>query len=272
MRDHAEFGGGHDEEILNTNIDGAFKKLHIKHENWEFNVMPTPQTDGYLNFMKKQLVADNPIIWMVMFDSDSKPDDDYTMDNQTNGIYGHIEPVVGIMSNQPLSDGTVYDDDVFAYFDDASKSTHYATATNVPGTCQFSGKHCTPKCKSGFYGQCVWDQRGYIYAVLDLDDVRDAAPVSLSISPFASEPYTRGGSNPIDITGTLTVSKLKAGSKYDIYRWDSAEEAFMYNDAKKIETFSATSDTYTFEDPKKFLSNSATYYRCVPASDASVVV
>jgi len=97
--------------------------------------------------------------------------------------------------------------------------------------------------------------------------------VSLSISPFASEPYTRDGhSDPIDITGTLTVSKLETGSKYDIYRWDTAEDAFVYNDANKIQTFTAASDTYTFEDPKKFLSNSATYYRVVPASSRDVIV
>ena len=48
-------------------------------------------------------------------------------------IDGHIEPVVGIMSDHPFSDETVYDDDVFAYFDDAGKTTHYVTSSKVPG-------------------------------------------------------------------------------------------------------------------------------------------
>ena len=96
--------------------------------------------------------------------------------------------------------------------------------------------------------------------------------MSLSISPFASEPYTRGGEKPIEITGTLTASGLKAGSKYDIYRWDSAEAAFVYKDSNKIETFTATNNTYAFKDPNSFLSNSATYYRCVPASGSNVFV
>jgi hypothetical protein len=273
VRDHAEFGGGHDEEILNTNIDSAFEKLHIRHDNFEFNVLPTPQSTEYLKFMKKHLVADNPVIWMVMFDGDSSPTAGYTMDNTTNGIYGHVEPVVGIMSDHDLSDGTVYDDDVFAYFDDASKTTHYATATEVPGQCEFQAgaATCQSRCPTGYFGQCVWDQRGYIYAVQDLADARDAVPVSLSISPYASEPYTRGGETPIDITGTLTISELKVGMTYDIYRWDSAEDAFVYNDAHKIRTFTATSDTEAFEDPTKFLSSSATYYRCVPATEQVIV-
>merc|ERR1711939_603783 len=105
----------------------------------------------------------------------------------------------------------------------------------------------------------------------DFADEREALPVSLSISPFASEPYTRGGEKAIDITGTLTISSLTPGEQYDIYRWDSAEEAFMYKDAHKIKTFTAKEDSYTFEDPTKFLSSSATYYRCIPASSGIVV-
>jgi len=181
--------------------------------------------------------------------------------------------VVGIMSNNPFTDETVYDDDIFAYFDDASKATYYVGPQKIPGTCKFGGgKHCTARCNSGFMGQCVWDQHGYVYAILDLADEHDSVPASLSISPFASEPYTRGGSKPIDITGTLTASELKIGSKYDIYRWNSAQDAFVYTDANKIETFTATNGTHTFEDPKKFLSNSATYYRVVPASGSDLVV
>jgi len=273
VRDHAKFGGGHDEEILNTNIDGAFKKLHIKAEDFQFNVLPTPQADAYLKFMKKHLIADNPVIWMVMFNGDHSPDAGYTMDNQTNGIYGHVEPVVGIMSNHPFTDETVYDDDVFAYFDDAGKATHYVAPGKIPGECKFgSSKTCRSSCKTGPFGQCVWDQRGYIYAIQDFSDEHAAAPLSLSISPFASEPNTREGKKPIEITGTLTATELTTGSKYDIYRWDSAEDAFVYNDANKIETFTATKDTHTFEDPKKFMSSSATYYRCVPASGVAVMV
>jgi hypothetical protein len=279
VRDHAKFGGGHDEEILNTNIDGAFYKLHVKHDNFQFNVLPVPQADAYLKFMKKHLIANNPLIWMVMFDGGSSPDDGYTMDNQTNGIYDHIEPVVGVMSNYPLTDETVHDDDVFAYYDDAGKNTNYVVQSKVPGTCKFSDsnqKHCRHHCNSGFMGQCVWDQRGYIYAILDLADDSgpgsSALPTSLSISPFAEEPDTRSGERPREITGTLTVSDLKVGSTYEIYRWDKAEGAFVYTDANKIKTFTAAQDTFTYEDPKKFMSNTATYYRCVPARSSNVVV
>jgi len=213
---------------------------------------------------------------MVMFDGGSSPDDGYTMDNQTNGVYDHVEPVVGILSNSPLTDETVHDDDVFAYYDDAGKETNYVVQSKVAGSCKFptdgNQAHCRHHCSSGMFGQCVWDQRGYIYAILDLEDTREAVPASLSISPWASEPDTRSGDRPEEITGTLTMSGLTVGAKYDIYRWDSAEEAFAYKDANKINTFTATKDTFTYQDPKKFMSNTATYYRCVPATGSSVVV
>lgn len=272
VRDHAKSGGGHDDEILNTNIDGAFKKLRIQAEDFEFNLLPTPQSDEYLKFMKKQLVAENPVIWMVMFSGSTYPSPGYSMDNLTNGMYGHIEPVVGIMSNHELTDETVYEDDVFAYFDDASKLTYYVAVSDVSGQCTLGrfGKQCEASCPNSA-DQCVWDQRGYMYAVQDFTDQSNALPVSLSIHPFASEPYTRGGQKPIEITGTLTISNLVPEMQYDIYRWDSVEDAFVYSDVQKIKTFTATKDHYSFEDPKKFLSNSTTYYRCVPASSGVVV-
>merc|ERR1712023_76375 len=128
-------------------------------------------------------------------------------------------------SNHPLVDDTVHEDDVFAYFDDASRTTHYATPQNVPGDCSFgTRKTCRASCPTGIFGQCVWRQRGLIWAIQDFLDKHDSVPLSLSISPWASEPYTRGGAKPIEITGTLTATGLKAGAQYDIYRWSTAEE------------------------------------------------
>merc|ERR1719491_2278352 len=101
---------------------------------------------------------------MIMFNGDTYPDPGYEYDNSTNGVYGHIEPVVGIMSNHPLSDETVHEDDAFAYFDDASKTTYYVTPKRIPGDCSFGegGRSCRARCPTGFLGQCVWQQRGYI--------------------------------------------------------------------------------------------------------------
>mmetsp|Transcript_78167 Transcript_78167/g.203702 ORF Transcript_78167/g.203702 Transcript_78167/m.203702 type:complete len:358 (+) Transcript_78167:86-1159(+) len=266
VRDHATFGGGHDNEILNTNIDGALRKLKLRAEGFEYNVLPTPQSSQYLKFMKKSLSHSNPIIWMVMFGGDDYPDIEYKFDNTTNGVYAHIEPVIGIMSNHPLSDEAVHDDDAFVYFDDVDKITWYQKANEVSGDWSPGSKARCP----GLETQCVWKERGYIWSIQGFLDHRpDALPASLSISPWASEPYTRGGEEPVELTGTLTVTGLKEGSVYDIYRWGSPEEAFMFNQTYKIETFTATAHSHKFVDPQKFLSNSTTYYRCVQARKKS---
>ena len=56
---------------------------------------------------------------------------------------------------------------------------------------------------------------------------------------------------------------LDAGSRYSIYRWDSVEEAFTYGAEYKIAAFTATKDTFVFDDPTTFPNNGTTYYRCV---------
>merc|ERR1712039_1096846 len=105
-----------------------------------------------------------------------------------------------------------------------------------------------------------------------MGDKQEGLPLSLSIDPWRQEPDTRTGSSPIDITGTLTIAGTTAGSKYDIYRWDSVSDAFTYTDRYKITTFTATNDTFVFQDPQTFSSDSATYYRCVEANHGSIVV
>merc|ERR1719375_628020 len=97
-------------------------------------------------------------------------------------------------------------------------------------------------------------------------------PLSLAIQPYKSEPDTRTGSKPNNIQGTLTAQSLAPGVTYDIYRWDTTEEAFTYSDQYKIDTFTAQKDVHVYKDPKPFASNSATYYRVVKASGSNVVV
>ena len=41
------------------------------------------------------------------------------------GMYGHVEPVIGIQSNHPLNDPTVYDDDVVMHYNDGGTNTVY---------------------------------------------------------------------------------------------------------------------------------------------------
>merc|ERR1712070_456345 len=103
-----------------------------------------------MKFLKQKLVAGRAIVWMIMQLGEAVPitQKPYNL-TEVNGLYGHIEPVVGIMSNHPLSDESVYDDDVFVHYTDADKNSYYRTVKSLPG--DWSEEHRTPKCSVSDY-------------------------------------------------------------------------------------------------------------------------
>lgn len=255
VRDHTSPGGGHDNEILSTNIDEALKNLKISAEGFDFTGEPLPQQDAYFKWLKRQLINGISVAWMIMWDGQDYPIYDL---EPPAGMYGHVEPVVGIMSNHPLDDETVYDDDVVVHFTDAGVNTVYAVVSTLKGT--WAGKNSPAKCTNGKY--CIGPY-AFGWAVQGFLDHREGLPASLHIDPWMSEPDTRSGKTPHAIQGTLTVTALTTGSAYDIYRWDTVADAFTYTDAFKKTSFKATNDTFVYKDPQSFQSDSATYYRCV---------
>jgi hypothetical protein len=271
VRDHTHNAGGNDEEILAGNIDDALKNLKLKASGWDWKNSPAPQNTktGYFKWLKKQLTAGNTVVWFIMWDGERYPI--YNL-KSPDGVYGHVEPVIGIQSDHPLTDETVYDDDVVVHYNDAGTTVYYKTFESLPGN--WSGQAGTPgKCqnRADIHRQCIGPY-SFGWAIEGFLDEKEGLRASLNIQPWKSEPDTRTGSSPNKMTGTLTVEGLTKGTKYDIYRWDSTKEAFTYTDEYKTSTFTAGRDTFVFKDPKTFSSDSATYYRCVKASTDSVVV
>lgn len=256
VRDHTVPGGGHDNEILSTNIDEAYKNLKIDAEGFDYNNHPVPQQSAYFKWLKKQLVAGHPVTWMIMWNGQTYPI--YGLQPPA-GLYGHVEPVIGIQSNHPLTDETVYDDDVAVHYNDAGTNTIHKPISTLPG--DWAGPGQPANCSGSSY--CIgpysfgWAVKGF------LDNTTNAMPASLHLKPWLSEPDLRSGKSPVPIAGTLTVSELTVGSEYDIYRWDTSEDAFTYSDNFKKTSFKATNATFVYEDPSPFWSNSTTYYRCV---------
>jgi hypothetical protein len=66
VRDHTVPGGGNDNEILETNIDLAFANLKIMAEGFDYKHQPVPQFDAYMKFIKRNLAAGHPIVWMIL--------------------------------------------------------------------------------------------------------------------------------------------------------------------------------------------------------------
>jgi len=175
------------------------------------------------------------------------------------GMYGHVEPVIGIQSNHPLNDTKVYDDDVILHYTDGGVNTVHRQASTIAGTWAGEGE----KADCGDYDYCISNPWGFGWAVQGFSDEKDYVQASLKIDPWMREPDTRSGDAADEIMGTLTAEGLEVGESYDIYRWDSVKEMGTYEDGYKKETFVADEETHVYVDDKSFMSDSATYYRVV---------
>jgi len=260
VRDHTVDGGGHDHEILETNIGTALTNLKLTFEFWDYKNEPTPQADAYRTWIKKQLVAGHGLVWMIMLSGGKYPVYDPLY---PYGFYSHVEPVYGVYTDHPLNDTKFYDDDYLAHSTNADTNTYYRRFDSL--VADVNSRNVS-QCGHNYRGYpCIYVKWGFGWAISDLADDRVGLPLSLAVDS-TREPDIRRGDKPQPFHGTITVEGLTEGKKYDIYRWDSAETAFDYTKAKKQHSFTATEDKYSFKDPETFLSSSATYYRCLATS------
>ena len=258
VRDHTSSCGPNDEEILSCNIEEAWVNLKIDYERFDYDKEPLPQTTAYAKWLKRQLVQKRTVAWMIMWSGQAYPI--YNLEPPA-GMYGHVEPVIGIQSNHPLNDTTVYDDDVVLHFTDGGVETVHRGLTTLP--CDWDGVK-GHKADCGEYKYGVGNPYGFGWAVKGFThDEKPLVPASLKIKPWNREPDTRSGEDPIPIAGTLTAMDLEFAHTYEIYRWDSVDEAFTYTNKYKKVTFTPAEETYVYEDDKPFMSDSATYYRVV---------
>ena len=239
--------------------------LKIDFEGFNFKDTPLPQTKAYFSWLKKQLVSGYAVAWMIMWSGQNYPI--YNLQPPA-GMYGHVEPVIGIMSSHPLNDTTVYDDDTVLHYTDAGTNTVHRKFSTLAG--KWAGPGHPAEC--GLFRQyCIGNPYGFGWAVKGFasDDKKSTSvPASLSIDPWESEPDTRSGDKPEALTGTLTATELSVGQAYDIYRWDSVKEAFTYSAQYKKATFTASNNTHTYKDDKTFQSDGTTYYRVVLSAKA----
>eukprot|EP00928_Gymnodinium_smaydae_P092430 TRINITY_DN76309_c0_g1_i1.p1 TRINITY_DN76309_c0_g1~~TRINITY_DN76309_c0_g1_i1.p1 ORF type:complete len:365 (-),score=47.18 TRINITY_DN76309_c0_g1_i1:189-1283(-) len=264
VRAHAKPGGGHDTEILATNIDAALQALKLKFEGFDYKHLPTPQADAYRQWIKKSLVAGNAVVWMIM-----QPGEGYPVYSQlpNNSYYGHIEPVVGILSDHPLNDTRVYDDDYIVHFTDADFHSYYRTMASLPETAKKCGL-AQGNCHSDYVGYpAINDQYGFGWSIQGFADEKTSLPISLQVNQW-HEP--EGSSIPLK--GTLTISGLKKDGKYAVYRWDSVESAFDYSKPHSVHRFSASADSQVYADAEAISSSGTTYYRCIEDNGEEIIV
>ena len=120
VRDHTVPGGGNDEEILATNIEPALTNLKLTWSTFGYDQHPAGQADAYRQWIKEQLTSGHGVVWMIMLSGGRYPV--YPALTMVNGVYSHVEPVYGILSNRPLNDTAWSDDDVLVHSTDAAST------------------------------------------------------------------------------------------------------------------------------------------------------
>jgi hypothetical protein len=216
--------------------------------------------------MKQQLVAGNALVQMIMLPGHNYP----VYPGLPYGTYSHIEPIVGILSDHPLTDEDFYDDDYIVHYNNAGTSPLYRSMSSLPGKIQLGVSCCPGGGDFPDSQMCLHPENVFSWAIQGFQDSKEGLPVSLAVDQWQEEPDTRAGKSPTQLTGTITIEELEAGKAYALYRWDSVESAFDYSQPASVYRFSATNATEVYTDPKTFSSDGTIYYRCVV--DEGVVV
>jgi len=261
VRDHTKPGGGHDNEILDTNIEQAWMNLKLKFEGFDFHHEPVPQIDSVRTFLKKQLAAGHVVVMMIQKSGHSFPI--YGLP-EPSGFYDHIVPFTGILSDRSLSDSQFYDDDYIVHYTDHSVYPYYRSMKSLIGV--YDGYSSCPSTSGDSQYVCLNPKYGFGWAMQGFADEREGLPVSLTVEPWQSEPDTREQESPTQLTGTLHIEGLTAGEQYAVYRWDSVEAAFDYSNPASVHRFTASGSSERYTDSKTFTSSGTTYYRCVVES------
>merc|ERR1712194_837578 len=115
---------------------------------------------------------------------------------------------------------------------------------------------------------CFYEQVAYGLAINGFAYDMPTLPVHIDVDRQTEPNIRNAGTKAVAIYSTVTVRDLEAGKSYVLYRYSG----FNGFPAKDFEQgyehkvpFTAEGKTWTYEDPKSFMSNGATYYVAVPA-------
>jgi len=190
--------------------------------------------------------------------------------------YDHIVAVTGITSTHPLTGTTTYyADDVLTFNDNGLWNGTNGQPQNV-----FSysfGSFATTRQRANAKTAAVYSLKNgadYGIAITGIIDLsRETVPVRLTTSVNAETPAMVDGSNTRPaakpVTLTITVSNLKPGTTYTLYRYNSManvpDSNINANAAKAAQKWTitiASGSTYTMT--QTINSNETAVYRAVP--------
>ncbi len=259
--------------LLGVNDVAAAKAMHLNAT--AFNTAKQPTSRAFLTWVKSNVVAGSPVV-IGVFANQSRF---YGTANLNAGDteYDHIVTVTGITSTRSLTGPTIYYADDVLTFNDGG----LWTGTNGQPQNSFSypfGTFATTRQRANSRTGAVYSLKNgadYGIAITGIIDLnRDTVPVRLTTSVNAETPTMVDGSNtrpaPKPVTLTITVSSLKPGTTYNLYRYSSManvpDSTFNANAAKAAQKWTITipsGSTYTMT--QTINSNEIAVYRAVPA-------
>jgi len=262
--------------LLGVNDASAAKKMHLKSTSWN-NSGSASGASSFLVWVKTNVVAGYPVI-IGLYNNEALLYNDPNP-SAGNSEYDHIVLVTGAGSYTSLSDSTNYYASDLIQFSDhglwtgSNGNPSYifkSTLGAIQATRQQANVPTAP-----IYSLSS-NNKNYGIAITGiLDDNNDTVPVRLTTSQNYESPEIVEQSDarpaPSSITLTVTVSNLKPGVAYNLYRYNSMasvpNSAFNKNASQAIQYWPINiSSGTTYQRTDTIKSNEVSVYRAVPAS------
>jgi hypothetical protein len=259
--------------MLGINDQIAAAAMHLNATEW--NTAGEKRTQDFVIWLKQNVSAGYPVAIGVYVN-------EYLFYDNTNPQagsepYDHIVPVTGFSSHHPIGDGIYYAKDVITFNDNGewynNGSPPYVFSYEARSFEQTRENANSP---SGAIYSLPKDGVNYGLAVTGImDTYHDTVPVRVATSANSEEPEIENGSNnrptPEPVTLTVTVSGLKPGVSYTLYRYTSfnavPNDHFNANAGNAYESWpisvSSGSTSVITED---IMSDEMAIYRAVPNS------
>jgi hypothetical protein len=233
--------------LVRVNADQVLKALRLKFEEFDTSNTPTPQYKPYLAWTKRHLHRGHPVI-ITLFDQDDSYWD-----------YDHIALAIGFQSTDAetwQAEDTLHFHD---NFDDEVQSRKFKTLHDTREMKGNGAEHyfCIPATHA--FGCAVTG---------NADESGALVPVRLTAS-HVEEPDVVNDEKPIMFTLKVTISQLKPGRTYVLYRYDNHKHLPTkdYHKSKFATARKFKADKATHEFTDECASNGAAYYRCLLAEN-----
>ena len=253
--------------LLGVNETTAAKAMHLNIEKWNGNGV-----NNFLAWAKKNIIQKHPVV-IGIYQNMS------LFEDVGNAEYDHIVPIIGIGTNHSPTDYEYYADDIIYISDNGLIGDNTPTGSKYIYNYSFNEFQRTrteaDQLLAPTYSIAKLE-KNYGFAVTGVKDTyNETVPVSLKTNVNYEDPSILDGKSArptsTPITLTITVSKLKPGVIYYLYRYNNIEKvpngSFNSNASNAIKTYTIKIESgSTFTTSEDISSDEIAVYRAVPAA------